>query len=160
MKFVQKYLLQIWIAKENLLQWKNTAREIAAIDVLAKVTFWKYCFSLILNCLDAEKNDCDKTLIETPIENFTEKFLTKNFTLNFKTSKKGGQKISCQNFPTIIFKPKFSIQKFFRTLENLSVFGKLTVSETTYKIMNQVCTNVYINCRSLWHLRSIMISSS
>ena len=55
MKFVQKYLLQNLDCKRKFVAVKNPAREVAAIDVLAKVTFWKYCFSLILNCLDAEK---------------------------------------------------------------------------------------------------------
>ena len=60
--------------KKKFVAVKNTASEIAAIDVL-KVTFLKYCFSLILNCLDAEK------IFKYPVKNF-QKF--KNFIENFQ----------------------------------------------------------------------------
>ena len=130
MNFVQKYLLQIWIAKENLLQWKNTAREIAAIDVLAKVTFWKYCFSLILNCLDAEKKmiatKFPKPQSKISLEIFEPKILPGTFNENVieKILKKRPKNVIERfrarifKFLTEIFKPKFSIQKFFRALEN------------------------------------------
>ena len=116
MNFVQKYLLQIWIAKENLLQWKNTAREIAAIDVLAKVTFWKYCFSLILNCLDAEKKlatKFQKPPIEISLKVFEPKILfgTLNENVIEKNLKKHPKNV-IERFRARIFYPKFSNQNF------------------------------------------------